>query len=83
MGVLSASQSTQGYNISWRVSIFCHWARSGIFNSGFSIESLRLVETFSPSAVFIFPYGGVGVLVNSLQFSSWVLWDLVFMNPDS
>ena len=35
-----------------------------------SIESIKLVESLSPSAVFIFPYEYVGTLVKSLQFSS-------------
>ena len=68
--ILSASQSTQECDISWRVSILSHQSRGGIFKVYLSIESLRLVETLSPSAVFIFPSEEVGTLVKSIQFSS-------------
>ena len=46
-----------------------------------SIESLRLVDTLLPRSVYLFPYGFVGVLVKSFQFSSWILWDWSFGNP--
>ena len=46
------------------------------------IESLSLVETLWPRSVFLFPYGDVGTLVKSLQFSFWMLWYCRFGNPD-
>ena len=49
----------------------------------FSIEFMRLGETLSSSAVFLFLSEDVGTLVKSLQFSSWMLWYLVVMNPAS
>ena len=47
------------------------------------IESLILVETLSPNAVFLSPSGYVGTLVKSLQFLSWILWYCNLGDPAS
>ena len=48
--------------------ILCQQAIKGVLKVVLSIESLRLLETLSPSAVFLFPYENAGMLVKSLQF---------------
>ena len=80
---LRASQYTWGCDISWSVSILCHSDRRVILKVLLSIEHLRFLETLSPIAVFLFPSEDVVTLVKSLQCSSWMLWDLVVMNPAS
>ena len=60
------SQSTWGFNISWSVSILRHQPRRGVLKVVFYISSRILLETLSPSAVFLFPSEDVGAFVNSL-----------------
>ena len=65
------------------MSIFLQRYRRGFLEVELSIESLRLAETLSPSDMFLYPSGDVGALVNSLQFSYWMLRDCIFGNPAS
>ena len=54
VAILSASQYTRVRDISWSMSTLFHLYRRIILKVVLSIESLILVETFSPSTVFFF-----------------------------
>ena len=79
MDTFRASQPTCGWDISFRVSIFFHWDRSGVLKMVLSIVSSILVDTVSPSAMLIFPSGLVGIFVKIHQFLPWMLWGLAWL----
>ena len=68
--LLSEHSSIPEDVISHGVCLHCAIGIEGFLKVKLSIKSIRLVETLSPSMVFLFPYEGVGTLVKSPQFSS-------------
>ena len=48
-----------------------------------SVVSIRLVANFTPNESFYFPYVFVSTSVKSLHILSWIIWDLVEINPKS
>ena len=64
------------------VYILFHQARWGVLKVELSIVSIKLVDSLSTCAVFLFLSEFVGEFLKSLQLSSWILWGLVFLIYD-
>ena len=71
------------YEISCGGCLFCAIKIEGEgLKMEFSIVSRTLVDTLSPSAMFLFPSGFLVVFLKRLQFTSWILWGLLWLVPD-